>query len=203
MTARHFRQGLATVALMAMAPAAFAQGEEAGPATVTVAPDGAALPPGGGVTVVQLPPGPQPMSGGSTPPDVNAHLPSSSQVSNDTSSSSDHFDLGRYARSGPATVRGSDKGSYIVSGQNAPELHTVKRGETLWGIAGRYYGNAYAWPRIWSYNTQIQNPHWLYPGDHLRLRRGAGVKTVGGFIYHKPLYPPGTRLLYPSDAADE
>ncbi|HEY8087720.1 MAG TPA: LysM peptidoglycan-binding domain-containing protein, partial [Polyangiaceae bacterium] len=34
------------------------------------------------------------------------------------------------------------------------------------------FENPYQWPRIWSYNPQIHNPHWIYPGDEVHLRNG-------------------------------
>ena len=126
---------------------------------------------GGGVTVVQVPgtttttqtvpygvPGPE---------GVDTHLPSSSRSSTDTSSSADGFDLLRQPGSGK-TIKGGSGGAYVVSGQYVPETHTAKRGDTLWDISKRYFGNAYNWPRIWSYNRQIENPHWIYPGDHIQ-----------------------------------
>lgn len=51
-----------------------------------------------------------------------------------------------------------------------PDVYTVQRGDTLWDITGRYYGNPYEWPRVWSYNPEVTNPHWIYPLDRLRLR---------------------------------
>lgn len=53
-----------------------------------------------------------------------------------------------------------------------PETHTVIEGDTLWDITERYYGDPYAWPRVWSYNPDITNPHWIYPGSEIRLRPG-------------------------------
>ena len=55
-------------------------------------------------------------------------------------------------------------------GDQSPDYHEVVRGDTLWDLSGRYYGDHYQWPRMWSYNTQITNPHWIYPGDIVYLR---------------------------------
>jgi len=66
--------------------------------------------------------------------------------------------------SGQGLVLGSNAGG------NLPGVYTVRRGDTLWDITGRYYGNPYHWPRVWSYNPEITNPHWIYPMDHIRLR---------------------------------
>lgn len=56
----------------------------------------------------------------------------------------------------------------------APELHTVEKGDTLWDLSDKYYGNPWAWPRVWSLNPQIENPHWIYPGDQVRTKPGPG-----------------------------
>jgi len=50
-----------------------------------------------------------------------------------------------------------------------PELHVVRRGDTLWDICFLYFNDPWQWPKIWSYNPQITNPHWIYPGDLVRL----------------------------------
>jgi LysM domain len=50
-----------------------------------------------------------------------------------------------------------------------PELHVVRKGDTLWDICGFYFNDPWQWPKIWSYNPQITNPHWIYPGDLVRL----------------------------------
>ena len=50
-----------------------------------------------------------------------------------------------------------------------PELHVVRKGDTLWDICGIYFNDPWQWPKIWSYNPQITNPHWIYPGDLVRL----------------------------------
>ncbi len=69
-------------------------------------------------------------------------------------------------------ARGTGQGLVLGShaGGNVPGVYTVRRGDTLWDITGRFYGNPYHWPRVWSYNPEITNPHWIYPMDHIRLR---------------------------------
>lgn len=60
-------------------------------------------------------------------------------------------------------------GGGSVDPRTVPPVYTVRRGDTLWDITGRFYGNPWRWPRVWSYNPEITNPHWIYPGDPLRL----------------------------------
>lgn len=50
-----------------------------------------------------------------------------------------------------------------------PDLHVVRTGDTLWDICWFYFNDPWQWPKIWSYNAQITNPHWIYPGDLVRL----------------------------------
>ena len=56
-----------------------------------------------------------------------------------------------------------------VYGGPTPELHVVGRGDTLWAICWYYFNDPWQWPKVWSYNPQITNPHWIYPGDLVRL----------------------------------
>ncbi|MBV8909424.1 MAG: LysM peptidoglycan-binding domain-containing protein, partial [Gammaproteobacteria bacterium] len=62
----------------------------------------------------------------------------------------------------------------------APKHYTVKRGDTLWGIASMYLKDPWLWPEVWVINPQIPNPHLIYPGDTLALAYGAdGRPQVG------------------------
>lgn len=56
------------------------------------------------------------------------------------------------------------------------QVHVVAKGDTLWQLAAKYYGNAYLWPQIWEKNKYVQDAHWIYPGDPLVL--GLNVAPV-------------------------
>ncbi len=58
-----------------------------------------------------------------------------------------------------------------VESDQMPETHVVRRGDTLWDIAGYYFRNPWTWPKLWALNPSITNPHWIYPGDVIRLHK--------------------------------
>ena len=62
---------------------------------------------------------------------------------------------------------------------DAPNRYTVKKGDTLWDISGRYLESPWRWKEIWATNKQIKNPNLIYPNDILILCVIQGQTLVG------------------------
>jgi len=58
----------------------------------------------------------------------------------------------------------------------APDYYVVQPGDTLWEIAQTFMGDPEYWPRLWSFNTDITNPHWIYPGNRIVFVAGTLVE---------------------------
>ena len=76
----------------------------------------------------------------------------------------------------PAAPAKSDSGAQPES---SGTRHTVVKGDTLWDLSQTYLGSPWYWPKVWSYNPQIANPHWIYPGNQVRFFPGSGEEPAG------------------------
>jgi hypothetical protein len=100
--------------------------------------------------------------------------------------------------------------------QETGYYYTVRKGDTLWDLSERFFGSPFQWPELWKENSQIPNPHLIFPGDRISLFQGrwrdgypvsAGdgsgqLNRAGFFTYHgmdrigfireEPMAPFGT-----------
>jgi hypothetical protein len=191
-----------------------------GPLSGTAAPAGGGGTPGGpgtpggtsstststsSTTTSFFPGGVAPVPPGGTLGGGNAQFSSSKPI---TGNERDTFDF-RPGAGGGGTARGNENSSFVLGGGGVngaasnPGVHQVRKGDTLWDICDHYFRNPYQWPRIWAYNPQIQNPHWIFPGDQVRLRGGGeqvattpqGTATGGGLVDRRRQVPPETIFL--------
>lgn len=92
----------------------------------------------------------------------------------------------------PATARGQEVAQQAGT-------HVVRTGDTLWDLARRYFADPFLWPEIYRVNTDvIEDPHWIYPGETLRIPAGMGQAVAFG-PEDTPVPRPST-MSYPTGA---
>jgi LysM repeat protein len=124
------------------------------------------------------------------------------------------IDTGTGAKTTALPPGAAHEGLQLAPG--APDSYTVKRGDTLWGIAKVFLKDPWYWPEIWQVNPQVQNPHLIYPGDTLHLvyvdgrprivlqpgslERGNGARVMAR-VRSQPLEAAVTTIPYETVAA--
>jgi len=115
----------------------------------------------------EAPPAPAPVAASATPASGGAAPAAAAQDMTATEAAIAAAGSG----AAPAAAPSAPASDMVKPG--APMHYTVKRGDTLWGIASMYLKDPWLWPEVWIINPQVPNPHLIYPGDTLALAFGA------------------------------
>ena len=82
---------------------------------------------------------------------------------------------------------------HLVAQESAPTIdheagfyYQIQKGDTLWDLSERFFDSPWLWPELWKENTQIPNPHWIYPGERIRLFQEKGSDK---FSLQRPAAP--------------
>lgn len=78
----------------------------------------------------------------------------------------------------PAPAAAQQEGQQAAAEQEGD--HEVRRGDTLWDLAGTYLSDPFEWQRIYELNRdRIDDPHWIYPGQVFLIPgEDGGVREV-------------------------
>ncbi|MCB0415184.1 MAG: LysM peptidoglycan-binding domain-containing protein, partial [Bdellovibrionales bacterium] len=66
----------------------------------------------------------------------------------------------------------SDERWHEIVGNKASQTYVIQRGDTLWGISKILFGDGHFWPKVWSLNGAITNPHIIKEGNSIRFLMG-------------------------------
>jgi LysM repeat protein len=84
---------------------------------------------------------------------------------------------GDAAKEPPSEVRGQlamPSPEVETSPDGETQVYTVQKGDTLWDLSQKFLASPWYWPKIWSLNAYIENPHWIYPGNKIKVTQGKG-----------------------------
>jgi len=74
--------------------------------------------------------------------------------------------------------------------------YTIQKGDTLWDLSERFSDEPWFWPDLWKENNQIANPHWIFPGERIRLFHQKAIQSYVVKTVEKKPPPPPKELPY-------
>lgn len=76
-------------------------------------------------------------------------------------------------------------------GRAKERTYTIQKKDTLWDISETFFGDPFFWPKIWSVNPNIYNPHEIVPDVSLKFVPGTSDE------------PPQLTIAKPSEVEEE
>ena len=72
----------------------------------------------------------------------------------------------------------SDQEWSQIAGPQTSNQYEVGKGDTLYDISKKLFGDPKYWPKIWALNNgQIRNPHIIKPGAKIAFMGGSGTSV--------------------------
>jgi hypothetical protein len=63
-----------------------------------------------------------------------------------------------------------------LAGSRIGDQYTIEKGDTLWDVSKRLFGDPTYWPKVWALNNaSITNPHHIRPGKLIAFMPGSGT----------------------------
>jgi len=85
----------------------------------------------------------------------------------------------RYVNVRKVNTKPSAKTTQRPNNQTKPKTYTVKKGDTLWTLARKFYNDSLQWKKLWEANKDMlikrdkrnikQPGRWIYPGQVLKI----------------------------------
>lgn len=99
----------------------------------------------------------------------------------------------------PLRPQMSDASWVRWAGPALEKSYRIHKGDTLWGISERLFGNSYLWPKVWQLNAHIGNPNIIEKGVELGFKPGnpnsapeVAFRTADQDIANTDLFPVGS-----------
>ena len=65
-----------------------------------------------------------------------------------------------------------------IASSQIENKYDIQKGDNLWSISQRLFGNPNYWPKIWSINSNFSNPHEITPGTALAFKPGSSQESA-------------------------
>jgi LysM repeat protein len=57
----------------------------------------------------------------------------------------------------------------VFAQEEEPTIYVIQKGDTLWGLSSRFIHDPFYWPNLWERNQVITNPHFVFPGQRVKI----------------------------------